>query len=291
MRLFNDDGRSMDCLGIDSEAVRALSKDRLEILKMICDEPAYPAELARKLKMPLQTIYYHIKILEKAGLLEFVDYEERNGGIAKRYRSKAESIAIAINEDGWKKAPSIPREVPRILSPFIRRGRFDGVLVVGSPDPHGKYRARASEFGALELAMHLGQYATFDFPLYQLDVRIRSKDKKKNLIVAGGPKVNTIVHDINDKLPIRFDEKNFVVHSRNSGKKYEENVGVIELIENPYNSASKLLLVGGLNRHGTRAAVIALVKKELGKEEEIARVVQGFDEDGDGVVDSVDILE
>ena len=119
--------------------------------------------------------------------------------------------------------------------------------------------------------------------------------KKKNLILVGGPKVNTFVEEINSVLPIKFDEKNFVVKSSATGKTYEENVGVIELIKNPYNSDSKILLIGGLNQHGTKAAIIALAKKssklKADKSEVFAKVVQGYDENGDGIVDSVDIIE
>jgi DNA-binding transcriptional ArsR family regulator len=295
MRLVEED-RAMECLKVDAEKIGALSEERTMILELLSEKPHYPAELARALELPVQTIYYHIKILEKAGFLEFTEYEERNGGIAKRYRSKAESVAVVINPAGWKKADFAPKRPPAILRPFIKSGYFDGQIIVGSPEPHGKYRARASEFGMLELAMYLGQFATFDFPLYRLDVRLDSEMRKRNLIVAGGPKVNTLVHEINNDLPISFDEKNFIVHSSISGKKYEENVGVIELIKNPYNADAKILLIGGLNHHGTRAAVIAIVKKsaELGVKDgkkAFAKVVQGYDENGDGIVDSVDILE
>jgi DNA-binding transcriptional ArsR family regulator len=294
MRLLDDKGNSMECLNINPEKVKVLSEERIRILNMISEEAAYPAEMARQLKMPLQTIYYHIRILESAGLLEFVEYEERNGGIAKLFKSKVDSVSIILNNRGWRKTTSASRPVPKIIRPFVKNGFFNGLMVVGSPDPHGKYRARASELGSLELAMYLGQYAVFDFPLYHLDVRLGADDRKKNLIVAGGPKVNTVVHDINNKLPIRFDEKNFTVHSKITGKNYEENVGVIELVKNPYNPSARILLLGGLNHHGTKAAVIALVKRTLelgGDESERAKVVQGFDENGDGVVDSVEILE
>lgn len=286
MRLMDDDGNSIGCRMIDEKSIGSLSKERMDILRVICRKPAYPAEIARALGMPMQTIYYHIRLLEKAGLLEFVDYEERNGAVAKRYRSKAHSIAVVIDKDGWKESGLHPAKVPEILQPFIRNGFFDGRIIVGSPDPHGKYRARAHEVGMIELTMHLGQFARFEFPLYSLDTRLNDEIRKMNLIVAGGPKVNTFVQEINGRLPIAFDKSNFTLFDRKSGKKYEENVGVIEVIKNPYNRSAKILLVGGLNHHGTRAAIIALVKKRI----ETNTVVQGFDENGDGVVDSVEIL-
>ncbi len=285
MKLVDDD-LSMECSRISSRFSGVLTPERIKILRAISRDPAYPAKIARFVGMPLQTIYYHIKALEKAGLIEFVDYEEHNGGIAKRYRSRSKSLAIVLDKGGWKKTELTNRMPPKILDSFISHGFFNGRMIVGSPDPHGKYRARASEFGMLELSMYLGRYATFDFPLYSLDTRINDEVKKMNLIVAGGPKVNTFIAEINDRLPIRFDRDSFALIDRKSGRKYEENVGVVELIRNPFNRNSKILVVAGLNQHGTRAAIMALAKEKI----EQNAVIQGFDEDGDGVVDSIEIL-
>ncbi len=329
MRLVNDNNKSIACSEVAPSTLAVLSEDRLEILRMLSEKPRYPAELARELSMPVQTIYYHIRLLEKARLLEFVDYEERNGGIAKKYACSAESCAVVLNNRAWREHLTPKKIVPNIFASFIKHSLFDGLFVVGSPDSHGKYRARASELGVLELAMLLGQYASFSFPLYSLDTQIRSEDKKRNLILAGGPKVNTLVAELNNVLPIRFSAT-FELFSTLSKKRYIGNVGVIELISNPFfkshdfqsrstrsiaqvsqtlassrspkepssSGKSKILLVGGLNYMGTRAAMLALVRNmrdiENGnsfKPQTLAKVVEGFDENGDGLIDSVDILE
>lgn len=297
MQLTNDEGRSMGCTCIQPRALNALSEERFEILRLLAEKPRYPAELSRELGAPVQTIYYHIRMLEKAKLLDFVEYEEHNGGIAKKYTCSSESFALILNNRSWKVRASPKKIVPYLFSHFVCNGFFDGVFIIGSPDPHGKYRARASELGVLELAMLLGQYASFSFPLYMLDTQTKAEDKKRNLIVAGGPKVNVITEEINATLPIRF-RGNFELYSTLSKKKYIENTGVIELIQNPFYKKSKILFVGGLNYTGTRAAMLALVKNmnELSagnsiNQQVLARVVEGFDEDGDGQIDAVDILE
>src|SRR4030095_16338995 len=205
-----EDGRSIGCRELALNGISSLSKERVRILELLSRGPKYPAELARIMELPVPTVYYHIRLLEKAELIDFVDYSERNGGVAKRYACNAESLAFIIKPD-WKETARPKSDIPPIISPFIKNGFFDGLMVLGSPDPHGRYRARASDLGILELAMYLGQYASFGFPLYMLDRKV--KDRGKNLILAGGPKVNTLVAELNPKLPIRFDEKNFEIHS------------------------------------------------------------------------------
>ncbi len=302
MQLMNDEGKSLGCLAVSAKSTGALSSERVEILKLLSKASAHPAELARKLDLPVQTIYYHIRMLERAGFIRFEDYAEVNGGVAKKYSCASDSFAVVVNERGWKEAAQATARIPRHLEPFVRNGFFDGLLVLGAPDPHGKYRARASDLSILELTMGLGRFAAFDFPLYVLDTQLRPGDKAKNLIVAGGPKVNTLVAELNERLPIRFDANNFEVYSILSKKKYGENVGVIELIDNPFGlgkaGRTKALVISGLNQNGTKAAVMAMVKEadQLAegnrfKPKVFAKVIEGFDEDGDGIVDAVEVLE
>ncbi len=295
MRITTEEGKSIVCKEIGMGQMGTLSKERLCIMQLLSVEPRYPAEIAREMEMPLQTVYYHVKLLEKAGFIRFFDYSERNGGVAKRYVSNADSVAVIINKTGWKDAIIRAAEPPPILAPFVGGGHFDGLMVVGSPEPHGKYRARASELGAIELAMLFGGYAAPIFPMYTLDTQLLSEDRKQNLVLVGGPKVNTLVAEINDRLPIRYDHDHAQIRSTRSGRAYEGNIGVVELIDNPYKAGKKVLAVGGLNQNGTRAAVMAIVKKtkEVGlkSEESIARIVEGFDENGDGKVDAIEFLE
>ena len=297
MKLVNENGEALNCMEIDEKSISALSKERLQILKMITKQPMYAAEIARELGMEEQALYYHIKILQKAGLVKFTDYEEKRGGVAKKFIASTESVALVL-KDSWKHFAYSKKAIPKIFVPFIDNGAFDGTFVVGSPDPHGKYRARASEFPILELAMLLGSYATFSFPLYLLDTQMKEEEKKQNLIIAGGPKVNMLTAEINNVLPLRFDKETFEIRSKFSKKRYSGNIGVIELLANTFAPSKKILLIGGLNHQGTRAAILAIIKKMKQIEEgnkynpkTIAKIVEGFDENGDGIVDTVEILE
>ena len=303
MKLINEEGESLNCVEISKKEMPAMSNERLEILKMLSKQPMYAAEIARTMHMDAQALHYHLKLLQDKGLVKFIEYEEKRGGIAKKYATVSESLAIVLKEHAWKhfayvKGAKSRDNVPKIFKPFIDNETFNGKFILGSPDPHGKYRARGSEFSFLELAMMLGNYATFSFPLYLLDTQTKENDKKQNLIIAGGPKVNIVTAEINDNLPIRFDKATFDVYSRFSKKRYAGNIGVIELIKNPFSPSKKILLLGGLNHHGTRAAILSILKKiksiEQGNKYDdsyLAKVVEGFDDDGDGIIDNVEILE
>jgi len=296
MALIVEDGKSIDSIILKGD-FSVLSVDRLKILKAISKEPKYPAQIARELDMQVQSAYYHINLLSKAGLVKLVDLEEKNGAMAKKYGLTASAFSVVASEK-WKPFSTTKNEAPKIFSSFIKSGFFDGKIVVGSPDPHGKYRASGSEYCSMELAMLLGSHASFEFPLYYLDTELKGEKRKENLIIIGGPKVNTFLAEINQNLPIKFDEQSFSVTSGISKKTYGENVGIIELIQNPFNKSNSSLIIAGSNHFGTRVAILALLTKmkEIEKgnffdKKTTAKVVQGFDEDGDGIVDAVEFLE
>jgi len=298
VKIISGDDNAIECAEVNPESLSILSADLFKMLELLSTEPKYPAQLARELGMSVQAVYYHIKLLEGAGLVRFVEYEEKKGAVAKKFISVSDSIAVVLNKNGWKRNIAKKKTAPSFLVPFIKNGFFNGMVVLGSPDPHGKYRARGSELCMIEFSALLGQYAAFTFPLYSLDTELRESERKQNLVLAGGPKVNVVVAEINDNLPIRFDKASFDIYSTLSKKKYGENVGIVEMTDNPFSKNSKVLLLGGLNQHGTRAAVLSLLKKTRQVEEGnaydqkvIAKVVEGFDDNGDGIVDTVEILE
>jgi hypothetical protein len=75
-----------------------------------------------------------------------------------------------------------------------------------------------------------------------------------------------------------------------------DNMGLIARIENPWNKNKKVIILAGNKAIGTKACVLALTKfwkKGLKnfRHEKFAVVIQGFDLDGDGKVDSIEVLE
>ncbi|MCX6767341.1 MAG: S-layer protein [Candidatus Micrarchaeota archaeon] len=297
MAVIVSDSKAVGTELVDEKTISVLSTERLAIMKALAKEPKYPAELAKQLGMPAQTVYYHVRLLSEAGLIKMEAYEERGGAVAKKYGLSTDAVSVIIRP-AWRPVAHAKAKTPHFLAPFASGGRLDAKMVLGSPDPHGKYRARGAEYCAAELAIALGQYASFSYPLYLLDTEVREGTKRENLILVGGPKVNTLVEEVNKFLPIYFEEKTFGIRSKPSGKKYEENVGVVEVVENPFNKSRKVLVAAGLNQSSTRTAVLSILKEpeKIGAgnafdKKTIAHVVQGFDEDGDGIVDAVEVLE
>ena len=290
-----ESGKFLEVGIVGDDALAALSKDRLRILRALSQEPKYPAEVAKELGIQAQTVYYHVRQLFDAGLIRLADYEARGGALAKRFVCSHAAFAVAVRSD-WKPY-SLPKEKPpSFLKPFMDSGRLDAKLVLGSPDPHGRYRSRGSEFCSLELSAWLARFAAFDYPLYYLDTEL--KNRKQNLVLVGGPKVNTVLDEVNPSLPVRFEDKSFNVYSSVSKKTYSDAVGVIEVAESPFSGRHKLFVVAGSNHHATRVAVLALLREpsrlsggNAFDADVPAKVVQGFDEDGDGIVDAVEILE
>jgi hypothetical protein len=87
--------------------------------------------------------------------------------------------------------------------------------------------------------------------------------------------------------------------SRISGKSYAgEEEGAIQMVVNPNNQNSRVIVIAGNTYLGTRAAVLAFVKytDDVARGNSlntnvIARVVSGLDVNSDGLVDDVEFLE
>jgi len=297
----------------DPERLRAvLSKLSWRILKLLGEKEMYPLEVAKKLKVHEQKVYYHIRKLAKAGVVKVVREEEKKGATAKYYKATFPAFGVEL-PFGYRRVrkisiPSIDERLERFLSPFIKDGEFDGKIVVGSPDPHGSFKARARDgHYASYLALFLGQFVELpdDFAV-KLDVDVKvEKEENNNLILVGGPGTNLITQEVNDFLPIRFNmmpsEHGFLfggLVSEKTGNVYTSDViGVIARIVNPWDREKRIIVLAGNKAVGTKACVIALAKfwkealKNFVDEDRFAAVIQGFDLDGDGKVDSIEVLE
>lgn len=293
----------------DPEKLKTLLNDtRWDILKILAEKPSYPAEISKKLDIHEQKVYYHIKQLKKSGIIKLERKEERGGSLAKYYSVKDYAFALEL-PFGDEKLLDFPVEkkserLREFLKPFIRNGKVNCNIVVGSPDPHGPHQVRGRDgHFAVDLALLLGQYGSLPsgFATKQ-DVEVKAESSfKENLILVGGPLTNTITAKINNYLPVRFESEQFPYRkliSDKTGKKYkEENTGIISKIPNPEDPEKSILVVAGVRLSGTRASVLALTEfkeellEEYNKEDSWARVFQGKDMDGDGKVDSLEFLE
>jgi len=284
-----------------------------KILRMLGEAEMYPMEIAKKLGVHEQKVYYHIRKLVKAGAITVVREEEKKGAIAKYYRAVSPAFGIEL-PFGYRNVKTatftyMDEKLRRFFNPFIKEeGNFDGKIVVGSPDPHGPFKARARDgHYASYLTLFLGQFVRLpmDF-IIKLDVDVKAeKEESNNLILVGGPGTNLLTKEVNDHLPIRFSmmpsEHGFLFGGLASQKTQNvytgDAVGVVARIANPWNKEKRIIVLAGNKAVGTKACVLALAKfwketlRNFKAENDFATVIQGFDLDGDGKVDSVEVIE
>ena len=283
-----------------------------KILTMLSKKEMYPLEIARQLGMHEQKVYYHIKKLAKAGAITVEREEKKKGATAKYYKTVSPAFGIEF-PDGYKVIQnlcllSVDKQLQEFFKEFISNGVFDGKIVVGSPQPHGPFKTSARDgHYAAHLALFLGQFAKMptEFAV-KLDVDVKvEKEEKNNLILVGGPGTNLLTQEINEYLPIKFimqsSEQGFLLGGLSSKKTlqvYTSDVsGLIAKIVNPWDKTKRIVVLAGNKAVGTKACVLALTnfwKKTLEKykgEDTFAVVIHGFDLDGDGKVDSIEVNE
>ena len=284
-----------------------------KILVMLSEREMYPLEMARKLGIHEQKVYYHIRKLCRAGAITVAREEEKKGAMAKYYKAAAPAFGIELSQEyrTIKKLSLLGMEeqIQEFFREFVRKdGTFDGKIVVGSPTPHGPFKTSARDgHYASHLAFFLGQFVKppEDFAI-KLDVDVKAeKEEKNNLILVGGPGTNLLAEDVNEYLPIRFDmrasEEGFLfggLVSKKTGRVYTADaVGVVAKIVNPWDKNKRVMVLAGNKAVGTKACVLALTDywqktlKGYTGEEPYSKVIQGFDLNGDGKVDSIEVLE
>ena len=87
-----------------TELKAALHKLSWKILQLLSEKEMYPMEIARKLKLHEQRIYYHIRKLTKVGAIKVVREEEKKGAL-KRVR--------VLSRSSVPRCPSQRRDIRR----------------------------------------------------------------------------------------------------------------------------------------------------------------------------------
>jgi DNA-binding transcriptional ArsR family regulator len=283
-----------------------------KILTMLSKKEMYPLEIARQLGVHEQKVYYHIRKLAKAGAIAVEREEKKKGATAKYYKTVSPAFGIEF-PDGYKPIQnlcllSIDKQLQEFFKEFISNGVFDGKIVVGSPQPHGPFKTSARDgHYAAHLALFIGQFAKMSTEFaVKLDVDVKvEKEEKNNLILVGGPGTNLLTQEINEYLPIKFimhsSDQGFLLGGLSSKKTFQvytsDSSGLIAKIVNPWDKTKRIVVLAGNKAVGTKACVLALTnfwKKTLEKykgEDTFAVVIHGFDLDGDGKVDSIEVSE
>jgi DNA-binding transcriptional ArsR family regulator len=311
--LIKDDGRERHYTPVtvlDQPNLNVLNHDiRQQILHELAKQPMFAAELARKLNIHEQTIYYHLKQLITTGVIHQVSEEQIRGTIAKKYAPDSLNFAY-IMDDEWHNISELHSETDtnlrRFLNPFLDENTLNADIVVGSPDPHGPYKSYARDgHYATDLALFLGGFCTMpdDFTV-KIDVDVKAeKTHDNNMIIVGGPGTNILTQELNQFLPVKFD-----MHEANEGfacsgiigknqKSTGEHMGIICRTTNPYNPDNWILVLAGYRCIGSKTAVLGLTRyhddvlKKFDDQTSFGAIVDGYDLNGDGKLDSVELVE
>ena len=276
-----------------------------KILSILATGPKYPAEISRALRTHHQTVYYHMARLEKSGLISKVGRRSIRGGEANLFALSADGYAVEFQVEGQPlptlRVSTRSKSLGTFFREFFREGELDGWIVVGSPMPHGETGTQARDgHYAVQLGFALGQFVTLPerFPV-KLDVDLKAeKLKGSNLIVVGGPRTNVIAEELNEHLPMRFRQGGFwssIVDDK--GESYNSELDcLVAKIENPWEAGKFCVVAAGLTGAGTKAAVIGICNYAdlLFRNYSSGRyacLLRGTDKDGDGKVDSVELLK
>jgi len=278
-----------------------------KIVNLLANRSMYPAQIAKELKIYEQSAYYYIRKLLAIRAIAQVETSFVRGGTAKLYKTEYAAFGIEMDWGERKVEPvkngKVNRNARTFFEDFIDDGLFNGTIVVGAPDPHGPYRSSARDgHYAAQLAFFLGGLCTLPQKfVVKLDVDAKSEkiSRTENIISIGGPGTNIITSEFNRYLPIRFDESNFwsgLIAPQ--GRTHTlDNHGLIAKISNPFSEKVKIIIIAGVRSAGTKSAIIALtnhgneILKKFNQDDNWAVVVQGFDMDSDGKIDTIDIVD
>jgi DNA-binding transcriptional ArsR family regulator len=297
--------KTIEILDSPSNFISITSEMAWKILKTLNEKPMYPNELAKKLKIHEQKIYYHIRRMEKAGLISVVKEEYRRGAVCKYFAPVSQAFGFELpgGEEEIKLASSkINPSLKEFFHEFIKTGTFDGSIIVGSPTPHGPFLTAARDgHYAVQLAMFLGNFCTLEKRfVVKLDTEAKAENSlNRNMVVVGGPITNMVCSDLNEKLKVRFlyDGAWSIFSERTNTKYTDELDALIARIKNPWDETKKIILLSGLKFEGTKTSILAItdryekILEDFDKNKDFYCVIRGLDKDGDGKVDDIKILE
>lgn len=279
-----------------------------KIMQLLSDEPKYTAQVARELRIYEQSAYYYMQKLLRIGAIRQSGTKTIRGGTARLYKTVNPSYGLEMDwgeSDFSGLSNSNRREMKNFVffKEFIRDHLFNGLIVVGAPDPHGPYKSSARDgHYAIQLAFSLGNLCGIsDEFIVKLDSDARAERAidGRNVVSIGGPGTNIVTAEFNKYMPIKFNESNFWSGlAAETGELYNmDNHGLIAKIRNPYDDKNTVIIVAGVRSIGTKSAVLGLTNfaaqtlRNYVEGHEWAIVVQGFDMNADGKIDHVDIIK
>lgn len=113
---------------------------RLQIVRSLADNPQTTNQVAEILDQCPLNLYYHIRVLEEAGLIEVVKTRTKGNLIERYYRSVARVFTAAIplthETQGSDTVPEAVQTVLRAVEADARQSDFDSRLPVIASNQH-----------------------------------------------------------------------------------------------------------------------------------------------------------
>lgn len=125
-----------------------LDRKRLTILRMIASEPMTVKQIADKLGLVPASVHYHVKVLERAQLVQLVETRERLGILEKYYVAVAQDFAVDPALGHYDQAPCY------VLDALISDMRIASAALAVSPD---KSRIISAQLSAVKMSRDRAQ--------------------------------------------------------------------------------------------------------------------------------------
>jgi DNA-binding transcriptional ArsR family regulator len=265
-------------------------------------KPKYAREIAKELSLNEQSVYYHVKKLLECGIIKIVEEQSIRGANAKKLSLSGDGVSILFRKPSKEmQKPYISNgRLCRFFDDFLKDNAFDGYIVVGSPEPHGPFRAVARDgHYAAQLSYYLGKCSGHPTNFFvRLDTDIKAeKLYNENLILIGGPITNLLVSEVNQYLQVKFIEPNYWsgIVDKEGNVFSGETDALIAKIRNPFDRDRCVIVIAGVRHQGTKSAIIGLtecseeVLRGYNGQPNYALIIKGFDQDGDGKVDYTEV--
>lgn len=151
-----------------------LDRKRVVILRMLAAEPLTVKQLADRMGLVPASVHYHVKVLERSGLVALVEVKEKSGILEKYYRSIAREFQVDPSLGRAPEAPGLAldaliRDMRSSITHLQQTGNTDPLINVQlvnvrlGRDVAARFAARlhdlAAEFSAAEEPDAEGTYA------------------------------------------------------------------------------------------------------------------------------------
>ena len=108
-----------------------LDRKRVVILRQLSEEPLTVKQIADRMGLVPASVHYHVKVLERAGLVSLVEIREKSGILEKYYRAIAREFQVDPSLGNEPEAPGLA------LDALMRDMRSSGEYLrqLGDADP------------------------------------------------------------------------------------------------------------------------------------------------------------